>query len=305
MDALLDFHPAPSNEELRQISECLRAVFDEQGFAAGQQQAEAVLREYPSCGQLKVIVGGLYFHFLSSALSRAADPEQVSESLIARCLALFEQGESESEMENEKLGARLLRINTLTILGRYAEAEALIDSLPAKQPIDTDVLRINLHLAQERLDEAAQLSRKQLLTHVHEVLSALMMLTTAARRQKDFPSAHRYWDALCAIDKLFSLDRSNDLLIGILLAQDEGSTEQALDLFEQYIDAQLAYTLDYRQNPFFAGTQTRVPTQNEIAEMRRLMLRSIETDGQFTLIQDESRFRAAVERFRAAIPPEA
>ncbi|WP_164510346.1 helix-turn-helix domain-containing protein [Agathobaculum sp. Marseille-P7918] len=305
VDALLDFHPAPSNEELHAISERLRAVFDEQGFAAGQQQAEAVLREYPSCGQLKTLIGGLYFHYLASALAHADDPEQESEALIAHCLALFEQGEAQSETENEKMGARLLRINTLTMLGRCEEAEALIDTLPARQPLDADVLRINLYLAQDKVPEAEQLTRKQLLTHVHEVLSALMYLTTAARRQKDFPSAHRCWDALCAINELFALDRSNDLLIGILLAQDEGSTEQALKLFEQYIDAQLAFTLDYRQNPFFAGTQTRVPTQNEIAEMRRLTLRSIETDGQFAPIRDESRFRAAVERFRAAIPPEA
>lgn len=228
-------------------------MFDGQGFAAGQQEAEAALREYPSCGQLKIIVGGLYFHFLSSALSRADDPEQASEALIERCLALFEQGEAQSETEKEKLGARLLRINTLTMLGRYDEAETLIDSLPEKQPVDTDVLRINLHLAQERLNEAAQLSRKQLLTHVHEALSALMMLMTVARRQKDFPSAHRYWDTFCAMDELFILDRSNGLQLGILLAQDEGNTEQALDLFEQYIDARLTYTTRLPRKPVFCG----------------------------------------------------
>lgn len=302
VDALLDFHPAPSDEELRAISERLRAVFDEQGFAAGQQEAEAALREYPSCGQLKIIVGGLYFHFLSSALSHADNPEQASEALIERCLALFEQGEAESEKENEKLGARLLRINTLTMLGRYDEAEALIDSLPEKQPVDTDVLRINLHLAQKRLDEAAQLSRKQLLTHVHEALSALMMLMTVARRQKDFAAAHRYWDTYRAVDELFSLDRSNGLQLGILLAQDEGDTEQALDLFEQYIDARLTYTLDYRENPFFAGVQTHVPTANELAATHRLLLRAIREDAAYDPIRGEPRFQAALARLEEAVP---
>ena len=302
VDALLDFHPAPSDEELRAISERLRAVFDGQGFAAGQQAAETALREYPSCGQLKIIVGGLYFHFLSSALSRADDPEQTSETLIARCLALFEQGEAESEKENEKLGARLLRINTLTMLGRYDEAEALIDSLPEKQPVDTDVLRINLHLAQKRLDEAAQLSRKQLLTPVHEALSARMRLMSVARRQKDLAAAHRYWDTYRAVDELFSLDRSNGLQLGIMLAQDEGNTEQALDLFEQYIDARLTYTLDYRENPFFAGVQTHVPTANELAATHRLMLRAIREDATYDPIRGEPRFQAALARLEEAVP---
>ncbi|HJA48243.1 MAG TPA: helix-turn-helix domain-containing protein [Candidatus Agathobaculum intestinipullorum] len=305
VDALLDFHPAPSNEELHQICKRLRTIFDKQGFSTGQQEAEAVLREYPSCSQLKIMVGGLYFHFFASALSHADDPEQASETLIARCLALFEQGEAESEAENEKLGARLLRINTLTMLGRYAEAESLIVNLPDKQPVDADVLRINLQLAQNRLDEAEQLSRKQLLTHVHETLSALMTLTTAARRRKDFASAHRYWDAYRAIDELFSLDRSNGLMLGLMLAQDEGNTEQALDLFEQYISARLAYTLDYRTNPFFAGVQTHVPTANELAETHRLTLRAIREDAAYDPIRSEPRFQAAVERLRASLPENA
>lgn len=304
VDALLDFHPAPSNEELHQISERLRAVFDEQGFAAGQQESEAVLRECPSCGQLKIMVGGLYFHFLSSALSRADDPEQTSETLIERCLSLFEQGEAQSETEKEKLGARLLRINTLTMLGRYEQAEALIDNLPDQQPVDADTLRLNLRLAQNQLDEAELLARKRLMIHVHESLGALMNLTTVARRQKDFAAAHRYWDAYRALDELFSLDRSNGLLIGIMLAEDEGDTTQALGLFEQYIDARLAYSLDYRENPFFAGVQTHVPTANELAATHRLTLRAIREDAAYDPIRSEPRFQAALERLRAAIPDE-
>ena len=100
IDALLDFHPAPSSAELLLISERLRTVFNEQGFAAGQQAAESVLREYPSSGQLKVMLGGFYFHFLSSALSHADNAEQTGEALITRCLTLFEQGEQQSQEEN-------------------------------------------------------------------------------------------------------------------------------------------------------------------------------------------------------------
>lgn len=277
-------------------------MFDGQGFAAGQQEAEAALREYPSCGQLKIMVGGLYFHFLSSALSRADDPEQASEALIERCLALFEQGEAQSETEKEKLGARLLRINTLTMLGRYEQAEGLIDSLPDQQPVDADTLRLNLRLAQNQLDEAEQLARKRLLVHVHESLGALMNLTTVARRQKDFAAAHRYWDTYRAVDELFSLDRSNGLQLGILLAQDEGDTAQALGLFEQYIDAQLTRTLDYRENPFFAGVQTHVPTANELAATHRLMLRAIREDAAYDPIRSEPRFQAALARLEEAVP---
>ena len=305
VDTLLDFHAAPSNEELHTISEQLRTIFDEQGFSAGQQAAESVLREYPSSGQLKVMLGGMYFHFLSSALLHAENPEQESETLIARCLALFEQGEAQSETENEKLGARLLRINALTMLGRYDEAEVLIDTLPNQHPVDADTLRLNLRLAQNRLDEAEQLARKRLMIHVHEALGALMNLTTAARRQKNFPAAHHYLDAYRSIDELFYLDRSNGLLIGLMLAQDEGDIDCALDLLAQYIDARLAYTLDYRKNPFFAGVQTHVPTKNEVIEANRLTLRSLEEDPQYESLRNDPRFQTALDRLHAYLAPDA
>lgn len=303
VDALLNFHPAPSPEELLAITQRLRAIFDEQGFDAGQQATEEALHEYPSCGTLKISAGGLYFHYLASALTHADDPEQRGEALIARCLALFEQGEQQSEAAGEKLGAKLMRINALTILGRYDEAETLIDSLPTQPLANADVLRLNLRLAQNRLDEAEQLARKRLLTHVHETLGALMNLITVARRQKEFPAAHRYLNAYRAVDELFELDRSNGLLLGLMLAQDEGDTDRTFDLLDAYIDARLSYTLNYQKNPFFAGVQTHVPTKNEIIETHRLTLRSLEEDVQYAPMRGDPRFQAALDRFRSLISP--
>ena len=170
---------------------------------------------------------------------------------------------------------------------------------------DEERLLKQLLNATDKLADAELLSRRALLTHVGEVSTALMNLATVARRQKDFAAAHRFVNAFCAVDVLFGLDRSNGLLLGIMLAQDEGDNEKALDLFERYIDAQLACTLDYRDNPFFAAVQTHAPTHNEVAETRRLTLRAIEEDERYAPIRDEARFRAALGRLRAVTPPEA
>lgn len=304
VDTLLDFHAAPTDDEVRAITDRLHEVFSGQGFDAGRSAAEAILREFPSSGSLKLIVGGMYYHYLTSALNRAGNTEQAAEEISEQCLALFEQGERQTEDVGEKLVAKMLRINTLTILSRYGEAEQLIEELPAKQIVDPDVLRLNLYLAQDKLEDAERLSRRALLIHVDEVSVALMNLATVARRKKDFAAAHRFVDAYSAIDDLFDLDRSNGLLLGIMLAQDEDDNQTALDLFEQYIDMRLAYTLDYRDNPFFAAVQARVPTPNEISEMLQLTLRAIETDEHYAPLWNEPRFQAALDRLRAAIPPE-
>ena len=51
--------------------------------------------------------------------------------------------------------------------------------------------------------------------------------------------------------------------------------------------------------------QTTVPSPREIAATQRLTLRSLEEDESYAAIRDEPRFRAALGRLRAAIPPEA
>ena len=58
VDALLGFRAAPTDEELKKITAHLREIFDGQGFAAGRDALEEVLREYPTSGALKLVAGG-------------------------------------------------------------------------------------------------------------------------------------------------------------------------------------------------------------------------------------------------------
>lgn len=303
IDTLLDFRAAPTDEELTKITAQLRKIFDGQGFAAGRDALEEALREYPTSGSLKLVAGGLYYYYLTFALTQAEDTEQTAEEISERCLQLFEQGERECTDVREKLSAQMLRINTLTILGRYAEAEQLIEALPAKQVVDPDVLRLNLFLAQGELEQAERLSRRKLLSSVSDVSSALMSLSTAARRQQRFAEAAHLIDAYTAVDALFGLDRSNGEMLRLMLALDQGDTAAALDALDRFIDARLAYTLDYRDNPFFTGVQVSVPSPQEIAETQRLTLRSLEEDESYAALRSEPRFQAALDRLRAAIPP--
>lgn len=300
-DELLAFQAAPAAEELRTLSDRLRCIFDEQGFDAGCAAADSLLREYPTCGSLKLTVGGLYYHYIASALNHAADATQTAEDISTRCLALFEQGEQQCAEAGEKLMAKSLRINMLTMLGRYEEAEALVDSLPQKLIVDPEQLRLGLHLAQGRLEEAAQLAHRALLTHLSETSTALMSLTTVSRRCGDFAAAHLYVQTYRALDALFGTDPSNGLLLEIMLAQDEHDNTRTLDLFEQYIEAQLSRTLNYCDNPYFSDVQTQVPSANELNEMRQLTLRAIEEDERYDPIRQEPRFQAALNRLKAAI----
>lgn len=304
MDELLGFRADPAADELTALTARLRTVFDQQGYPAGARAAQAVLREYPSSGSVKLIVGSLYLHHLAAALLRAPNAEQTEQALRTRCLALFEQAAHDCTDARERLTAQILQINALTLLGRCDEAAALIDDLPRPQSVDADALRLDLCLAQDELEQAGLLAQRTLLRRVSEVSTALTSLVTVARRQQHWDEAARLIDACTAMDELFGLDRSGSALLRLTLALDRNDHAAALDAVEQFVEARLAYTLDYRANPFFAGAQTTVPTAQAIADLRRLTLRMLEEDDSYAPLRDAPRFRAALDRLRAALPPE-
>ena len=67
VDALLDFRRDPAREEQLAISSRLHQVFDDQGFDAGVRAVEAVLREYPHSGSIKLLAGALYYRYIADA----------------------------------------------------------------------------------------------------------------------------------------------------------------------------------------------------------------------------------------------
>ena len=302
IDRLLDYREQPTGDEIKAFSERLSAMFETEGYHAGQDACEALLREYPSCGDLKVAVAGLYFHYISLALAGQADADML-DRITARCLTLYEQGEQESTLSEAKPLLRVMRMQALILVGRYNEAEALLPTLPKRTPVDPDKIAVSLYLAQDRLDEAAQFSRRLLLSHINESQMELMNLSAAARRKGDFESTHRLCDAYCALSELFGLDKSTGLQLQMMLAVNENEIDRALDLFDAYVDARLCCTLDYTDNPFFTGVQTNRPSAAELSALNQICLRVAEKeeDPTFAPLRKEPRFQAALNRFRTAL----
>lgn len=302
VDALLDYHAQPTDKELHELSERLGKVFDEQGYAAGRAACEQMLHEYPSYGPLKLVIGSLYYRYLSFALGGKADPDAMIEDVVQQSLTLFEQAEQESKDGNEGQMAKALRISALTMAGRYDEAEELLDSLPGRPFIARpEQLYQTLYLARGDLDKAEQMDQRALFEQYSEAATSLLNLSAVSRRRGDMEAAQRFTDAYCALTELFQLDPMAGLQMQLTLAEECGDNERALDLFGRYIDAVIAHTFDYTDNPFFFAVQTRVPTKNELNAMNRLVLRAAEEDEGFAAIRGEKRFADALDRLRKAL----
>ena len=305
VDALLDYKAQPTDEEQHALTERLGRVFDEQGYAAGRAACEQVLHEYPSSGSLKLVIGSLYYRYLSFALKDRTDPDAVIDEIVQQALTLFEQAEQQSDDASTGQLAKALRVSALTMAKRYDEAEALLDSLPKRPFISRpEQLYQTLYLARGDLDKAEEMDQRALFEQYSEAGVSLMNLSAVARRRGDLEAAQRFTDAYCALTELFQLDPLGGLQMQLTLAEAYGDTERSLDLFERCIDAAIARTLDYTNNPFFSTVQTRLPTRNELDAMNQLLLRAAETDEAFAYIRGEKRFAAALDRLRASLPKE-
>ncbi len=303
LDELLDFHGQPSRDEVEEITEKLGRVFDTQGYSAGMSACEETLREYPSCGLLKMNIGGLYVRYISMALEGEPDADGAIGIMCQRLSSLLEQAEEEVHEPNELQAARLLRISSLIMVERYEEAEQLLDNLPKDPQLDSDAMYISLYMSKGELDKAERLSAKKLLRSVTNAGVVLTSLCGIASKQDATERAHIFADAYTALMDMFGMDSSSGIYLQLQLAMKENDTKRALELIQQYVDARLASTYDYSDSPFFSLLQTRVPSPANIKAMNQVLLRSLECES-FRPLQGKPQFEDAVSRLRESLKTE-
>ncbi len=303
LDELLDFHGQPSRDEVGEITEQLGQVFDTQGYSAGMTACEKALREYPSCGLLKMNIGGLYIRYISMALEEQSDADGTMETMCQKLSSLLEQAEKEVHEPNDIQAARLLRISSLIMLGRYEEAEQLLDSLPEDPQLNYDAMYISLYISKGELDKAERLSAKMLLRSVTNAGITLTSLCGVASKQGRMELAHRFADAYTALMELFGMDSSSCIYLKLQLSIKENDTKRALELVGEYVDARLASTYDYSDSPFFSLLQTRIPSSAEIKSMNKVLLSTLECES-FRPLHGEPQFESAVSRLRESLKQE-
>ena len=308
VDKLLDYREQPTKEEIQAMVKRLSAVFENEGFDAGQRACESVLCDYPTCPALKIEIATLYYRYVLLDLQNRpddADAEASFNRMLDRSLALFEQSEQETTLPDEAKAARVLRVSVLTMQGKLDEAEAILDAVPQYQQIDTESFYPSLYLAKGDLDKADEYCRRMLKQHVFQTGLTLMNLATVGRRKGDREMARRMADAFQTLYALFGLNETNALHLQTAVALDEGDIAHALDLFDRYVDALQTLTDDDSGNPFFLqAAPSRPLSQSEWKAMNQMIVRNIETDDTYTPLRGEPRFAAALDRLRRALENE-
>ncbi len=300
LDGLFEFHSEPDKAERQEITKRLEAAFENEGYPAGVAACSEVLKEYPSCGSLKLAIAGLYYRYISIAVTEKKDAGETLDKMCRIVIPLLEQAEEETTDDAEKQAAKLLRMSALIMQERFDEAEGLLDTMPERPLVEPEMLYWTLYLSKGELDKAEKLCEKMLLGAVSKALMALNGLSDVASRRGDTETAYRLISVYREVSEIFGLDSSAGFQLELLLSAEENDKERALKLIGQFVDARLESSYDYSKNLFFSALQTRTPSQAEIKAANEVILKLFEKPL-FDFVRDEPEFENAVTRLRKSL----
>lgn len=294
-DKLLAYQEELSGDEILQYEKQMEELFDTKGFDAGHIQCEKLIHEYPNSNDLKYHFALLYQREI--ALSELVDEKQKA-TAINRAAEIYEQILASKDPKLTS-AATVNLANLYMTTDRCDRAEQLLGTLP-KMNADTEALYPMLYMIQGRMDEAEKLQKNRLFHSVHTVLGALGILGTIAERKNDFNRALSIADLSDRLIEFFELRGTIGLDQKIRLLIKQGKIKEALDFFEIYSNKIIALNFDYSNHPLFSNIELGTEKQQN-EKVKHRMIKTIEKDKNYATLQNEERFRKAIEKLKRSI----
>lgn len=238
VDALLDFRPALSMEEINALLEERRKLFEENKVEEAAASCEALLREYPDDLRLKCAVAGLYIMYMPSF----SNTDRM-EHHMNRTIALLKESRK-SDDPPLAANARSMLVNLHIMREELDEALALLDEEPAAQT-NARMVRANILLRKGELDKAEELYQTELWSAGRDVTLALVGMYNAARRRKDWTQAMVCVDTALAAERVLRSEELGGLTGSLHMLRAEvllgqGEPEEAMKALTKYVDWSLA-----------------------------------------------------------------
>ena len=298
VDTLLQFdRTLPDGEVLRHMNEIIELT-RQKGAAEGEAALMALLQQYPGCAALQWNGASLYDVFqLFFPDSPEASVLHWQESK-ARLLEALRKSGSAAYWQGATLGLANLSIAA----GELEKAEALLQELPEQQ-WDPTLAWVHLHLARKEPEAARDRAQKRLYALLSQSLSCLCILADG-RLQPGQAMALQACRAYKAIAGAAGLpDMSDGLLIPLYL--EAGEVEKAAEAFRRYVDALTGPVPALRVELFCPGVaspeKAAEPRPAAGPELRRMLLKSIQQDGEYAALCENPVFAAALEKLRASL----
>lgn len=298
LNTLLSFKENLSETEIALFLNRLSELLDTSGFESAYRAAVSKIKEFPTCDALLLNVG----LFLNGALTmspKIADREAYEgyiEDLYRRAL---ESGES--RIQNR---AKSLLISKRMARKDYAQAQALLDSLPEKEPIDKKQMQAQLYIELGQLEDAAKIEEEKLLTATNELHQILMTLMEIALKD------HRIEDAeyIANVSKegalLFDLWEYSSYVAHFQLYSACKNRRKCLQTLFPMLKS-LRKKWEINASPLYRHIQTKKVDEAFGPKMQRVLLDSIRTDQNAAFLREDAEFLSLQRKFHLDADEEA
>lgn len=251
IDALLDYQPQMTKEDIRKLYHALAAEFASQPFDAALARCRDIVKKYYSCFPLLLQMGQLLLNH--SAL--AADPSlraSVLEEASALCARVAEESRDASLVPQ----ALSLQAVCRMALGDAPGALALLEGADAPHA-QAEALLAQAYLMAGEPDRAKTVLQSGVYQHVTGLMG--LFPSFFALYADDPARCRETWGRACAVIEAFDLERLHPgVLLGLIITaaqtfSAQGDVPLALDALERY--ARLAagdiYPLCLKGDEFF------------------------------------------------------
>ena len=171
LNTLMCFERTPDKSEVNRMLAQVNETAKAQGVEAGFDAAEAILREYPTCGALLFGLAATLQGRMIMAGMTYAEREKWDGQLENWYLRA-----SESEDEEEREAAAHLLASRYAVEGKLDAAQAMMARLPKEMQVSRWPLEVSLLLQKGERDEAKVFLQKRLFKTSADIQQMLLRL---------------------------------------------------------------------------------------------------------------------------------
>lgn len=291
LNTLLSFQEDLSKNEIGNLINKISEIYDVQGFAQCFEYAMLQIEEYPNCHELLLGIAMMLDGMITMHKSVTKDKETYAKAIEA----LYERvlNSDQVALRNQ---AQSMLIAKYMQRKEYPKAEAMIETLPDKNPVDKKQIQANLYIAYDKLDDAALLLEEKLILSANTQQGNLLSLMEIALKQGRIDDAFALANASKKSAEALDLWEYTSHIAHFQLYL---STKNRLKCANSFIAMLKAMRKKWNINssPLYRHIKTKEQNENPFGRMQKMLLDSIKDDEEASFLNDNEEIKALKEQF--------
>lgn len=306
LNTLLCFNDGLTEQEIKHFTNEVLTIIRKKDFEAGFNMSMKKIQEYPNCDMLidsiAVLLDGSLILYGASL-----DDKEIYEKQI---IALYERV---AKGDNKKVRDKSIYMlaSKYTLHKEYKKAQEMLDLLPERTALDKAQLQARLFIKQDKLDEAASLLERKLLTSVTEVNMILMSLAEIQVKEGNSQNASHLAKLSQRVIKFFELGDMNAIAVPLHVAILQKNVEDSISLLRSYFSA--TFTLwDVSKSSLYCHLAAKLKTARTAKEelvkeeqenlgkkVRLALISELENSPKYMFLRPSEKFQQLIEEYRS------